>query len=80
MEPFSGNYLKKLIGNSDIEDALKRLDKLTEEARMAAVQILRVRGITDNVLAVDNRVVTVNDRVARVVKGVDDEVSVVDGA
>ena len=36
MEPFSEKYLKKLIGKADIEDALKRLDRLTqEEARMA---------------------------------------------
>ena len=35
-EIFSGKYLKKLIGRTDMEDALKKLDKLTnEEARMA---------------------------------------------
>ncbi|KAF8273329.1 hypothetical protein EI94DRAFT_1716445 [Lactarius quietus] len=34
-------YLKKLLGKMDIEDALKRLDKLTqEEARMATAQLL----------------------------------------
>ncbi|KAH9167839.1 hypothetical protein EDB89DRAFT_1646827 [Lactarius sanguifluus] len=40
-------YLKKLAGRTDIEDALKRLDNLTqEEARMAIAQVLRlVHGI-----------------------------------
>ncbi|KAH8986747.1 hypothetical protein EDB92DRAFT_1818226 [Lactarius akahatsu] len=36
-------YLKELVGKRDVEDALKRLDKLTqEEAQMAAAQILRL--------------------------------------
>ena len=35
--------MKMLIGRTDVEDALKRLDKLTnEEARMATAQVLRV--------------------------------------
>jgi hypothetical protein len=78
--------MKKLIGNNDIEDALKRLDRLTqEEARMASAQLLKVtnaidsevREIADNVLVVDDRVAGVDDRVARVderVAGVDDRV------
>ncbi|KAF8269136.1 hypothetical protein EI94DRAFT_1725834 [Lactarius quietus] len=34
-------YLKKLLGKTDIEDALKRLDKLTQdEVRMATAQLL----------------------------------------
>ncbi|KAI0262276.1 hypothetical protein BGY98DRAFT_1182286, partial [Russula aff. rugulosa BPL654] len=34
-------YLKKLIGKTDIEDALKKLDKLTnEEVRMVTAQVL----------------------------------------
>jgi hypothetical protein len=42
-------YLKKLIGRKEMEDALKRLDKLTqEEARMAAAEILRLTQIVDN--------------------------------
>ena len=69
--------MKKLIGNNDIEDALKRLDRLTqEEARMAAAQVLkvantvddRVQGIANNVVSVDNRVAGVDERVA----GIDD--------
>jgi archaellum component FlaC len=75
IEPFSEKYLKKLIGRTDIEDALKRLDRLTqEEARMAAAQVLRVantvddrvQGIADNMLGVDNRVAGIDDRVADV--------------
>jgi len=44
-------YLNRLIGRSNIEDALKRLDKLTnEEARMATAQIWKAtRNIDDNV-------------------------------
>ena len=35
-------YAKKLVGRNDIEDALKRLDKLTqEEARIAIAENLR---------------------------------------
>ncbi|KAH8979080.1 hypothetical protein EDB92DRAFT_428718 [Lactarius akahatsu] len=42
-------YLKKLIGMKEMEDALKRLDKLTqEEARMAAAEILRLTHIVDD--------------------------------
>ncbi|KAH9046688.1 hypothetical protein EDB84DRAFT_632448 [Lactarius hengduanensis] len=36
-------YLKKLAGRTELEDALKRLDKLTqEEARMAVAQLLKI--------------------------------------
>jgi hypothetical protein len=39
----SEKYLKKLVGKKEIEEALKRLDKLTqEEARMAAAENLRL--------------------------------------
>ena len=63
-----------------MEDALKRLDKLTqEEARMAAAQNLkathivdeRVRGVANTVAAIDNKVAGVDNRVA----GVDDRVA-----
>ena len=74
-ELFSEKYLKKLIGRTDIEDALKRLDRLTqEEARLAAAQVLKVantvddkvQGIADNILGVGNRVAGIDDRVAHV--------------
>ena len=80
IKPFAEKYLKKLIGVNDIEDALKRLDMLTqEEARLAAAQLLKitnridneVREVSDNVLVVDLRVAGVDDRVA----GVDDRVA-----
>jgi hypothetical protein len=90
---FSEKYLKKLIGKNGTEDALKRLDRLTqEEARMSAAQLLkvsnmidnRVEGIADNVLVVDNKVAGVDDRVKDVddkVKAFDDKLmAVVDGA
>ncbi|KAH9173902.1 hypothetical protein EDB89DRAFT_2241909 [Lactarius sanguifluus] len=42
-------YLKRLVGRTDIEDALKRLDKLTqEEARMAAAQLLKITHNIEN--------------------------------
>ena len=58
-------YGKRLIGRTDLEDALKRLDKLTqEEARMGIAENLRATH------AVDNRVADVNDKVAEVIHGV----------
>ena len=58
------------MGKNDVEDALKRLDRLTqEEARMASAQLLEitnaidseVRGIADNVLVVDDKVTAMMD-------------------
>ena len=50
----SEKYLKKLVGRRDIEDALRSLDKLTQEViRMALVQVLRV---TQNIQGVDDKV------------------------
>ena len=82
-EECSEKYLKKLIGRTDIEGALKRLDKQTqEESRMAAAENLKVahavdesvKGVADTVAGIDNRVADVDDRVA----GVDDRVAGVD--
>ena len=73
--------MKRLIGRTDMEDAFKRLDKLThEEARMAVAQNLkathnvdqRVRGVADTVVAVGDRVACVDDKVT----SVDDRVKV----
>ncbi|KAH9969804.1 hypothetical protein BC827DRAFT_1372543 [Russula dissimulans] len=49
-------YMKKLLGKSDIESALKRLDTLTQdEARMATVEALKmVRGVDEKVNVVLN--------------------------
>jgi len=61
-ERCSEKYWKRLIGKTELEDALKKLDKLTqEEARMAIAENLRathavderVRGVTERVLSVE---------------------------
>ena len=79
----SEKIAKKLIGRAEMEDALKRLDKLTqEEARMAAAQNLkathivdeRVKGVADMVEAIENKVADIDDQVA----GVGDQLDVVD--
>ena len=45
----SGRYLNRLLGKSDIEGALKRLDTLTqEEARMAIAEVLKVTHMMDD--------------------------------
>ncbi|KAF8494407.1 hypothetical protein F5888DRAFT_1926146 [Russula emetica] len=45
-------YLKKLIGKTDIEDALKRLDRLTnEEVRMVTAQVLEATHTVDDKVA-----------------------------
>ena len=63
----SEKYLKRLFGRTDIEDALSRLDKLTqEEARMAIMEVLKVA------YHVEGGVKTVGDNV----KDVDDKVNV----
>jgi hypothetical protein len=68
------------MGKNDIEDTLKRLDRLTqEEARMASAQLLEianaidsgVRQIAGDMLVVDNRVAGVGDQV----QGVDNRVA-----
>ena len=69
-------FLKRLAGKTDIEDALKRLDKLTnEEARMATAQVLKATlNIDDGVKGVDDRVAAVEGVVS-----VDGRVKAVDG-
>ena len=45
--------MKKLLGKSDVEDALRRLDKLTqEEARMATAEVLKVTQRVDGKVTV----------------------------
>ena len=57
--------MKKLTGNTEIEDSLSRLDKLTqEEARMASAELLKVtHGVDGKVMGVDDRVKDVQDAV-----------------
>ena len=78
--------MKKLVGRTDLEDRLKRLDKLTyEEAQMAMAQVLKathtvresMRGVADMLIGVDDQVARVEDGVTSVndrVAGVDDKV------
>ena len=86
----SEKYFNKLIGRTDLEDGLRRLDKLTqEEARMATAESLRathtigerVRGVADQVVGVDDRVASVDNRLRDVgdtVATVNDRVREVD--
>ena len=71
------------MGKNNIEHALKRLDRLTqEEARMASAQLLQItNAIDERVAGVDERVANVDERVASVdehVAGVDERVAGVD--
>jgi ribosome recycling factor len=74
------------VGRTDIEDALKRLDKLTQdEVRMATAQLLKLtHGVDDKVTRIDDGVKSVDDKVKVVddkVNGVSDTVKLVlDGA
>ena len=75
---YLGKYVKRLVGRTDIEDALGRLDRLTQdEVRMAAAQGLKAtHEVDDKVQGVDNKVRGVDDRV----RDVDDKIDlVIDG-
>ena len=65
-------FLRKLAGMADLEDSLKKLDRLTqEEARMANTEVLRItRSIRDGVEVVNGKVEEVGDKV----EGVGDRV------
>ena len=71
---------------ADLEDALKKLDRLTqEEARMANAEVLRIaHSVRDEVKIVNGKVEEVGDKVRDVgdkVECVDEKVQVViDGA
>ena len=77
--------MKKILGKTDIEDALKRLDTLTtEEARLAIAETLKVTNrVDDKVDKVDDKVDKVDDKVDKVddtVNRVDDKVTeLIDG-
>jgi hypothetical protein len=57
--------LKKLLGRNDVEDALKRLDKLTqEEAKMATAEVLKItRGMDSNVNVIGSDVKVMDSNV-----------------
>ncbi|KAH9988610.1 hypothetical protein BJV77DRAFT_732029 [Russula vinacea] len=67
-------YLKKLMGNTDIEDSLARLDKLTqEEARMASAELLKTTHSVDGkVIGVDDRVKNVQGKIQDICDDVQD--------
>ncbi|KAI9509003.1 hypothetical protein F5148DRAFT_1350100 [Russula earlei] len=74
-ESSAKTFVKKLVGRTDIDDALKRLEKLAlEEAGTAAAESLRViHGVGNQVMGVDDKVhgmratlKVVDDRVRRV--------------
>jgi hypothetical protein len=67
----SEKYLKKLIGRTDIEDALSRLDRLTqEEARMATAQVLKLAHyIRGGLETVGDKVKSVEDKVDLAIEG-----------
>jgi hypothetical protein len=85
----SEKYLKKLIGNTEAEDSLQRLDKLTqEEARMASAELLKithrvegkVKGVDDKVEDVRSDVQDVGQKVEDVdkkVEGVDERMQAI---
>jgi hypothetical protein len=79
-EQCSEKYAKKLVGRNDMEDALRRLDELTdEEARMATAEALkathaideRATEVAEQVPSVDDRVpvASVDDAAAEVING-----------
>jgi hypothetical protein len=58
-------YMNKLLGRTDIEDALKRLEKLTQdEAAMATAQNLKVTH------AVDDKATTIDVKLTEIINGV----------
>jgi hypothetical protein len=58
-------FMRKLAGMADLEDALKKLDRLTqEEARIALAEVLRItNSVRDQVKVVDGKVERVEDKV-----------------
>ena len=60
-----------MIGRNDVEDALQRLDKLTqEEVRMAVAENLKAtHNVDERVRGVANTVSAIDDRVAEIIHG-----------
>ena len=67
-------YFKALVGWTDVEDSLQRLDRLTQEgARMAAAEALKIaQGIEGKVTAMDNGVDNVDRMVQAVLEKAED--------
>ena len=70
-----------MIGNTDVEDALRRLDRLTlEEAQMASLELLRVsHNVEGRVICIGESVQGVGDKVQDVGDGVQDVQQLVQG-
>ena len=64
--------MKRLAGRTDIEDALGRLDQLTQdEVRMAAAQGLKAtHEVDDKVKTVEGKVQGVDDKIDLIIDGV----------
>ena len=71
VEGCSEKFARRLIGRTEVEDALKKLDRLTqEEVRMTTAQNLKAtHTVVGTVTAIDNRVASVDDKVAEAVSG-----------
>jgi archaellum component FlaC len=67
-------FLRKLAGMADLESALKKLDRLTqEEARMALAEVLRItHSVHDQVKLVDGKVENMADKVQDIGESVAD--------
>jgi hypothetical protein len=83
LTPCLEKYFKKLTGNTDIEDSLRRLDLLTqEEARMSTAELLSVtqRELLKATHSVDDRVKGVAARMvtSELLKDISSEVQDVD--
>jgi len=70
-ENYSEKFLKRLAGRTDLDDALKKLDKLThEEAGMAIAQNLKAtQNVDDRVRGVDAKVDSVGSGVKVLIDG-----------
>jgi len=70
-ENYPEKFLKRLAGRTDLDDALKKLDKLTnEEARMATAQNLKAtHTVGDRVKVVDVKVDSVGSGVKELIDG-----------
>ena len=79
----SEKFVKRVVGRTDLDDGMKKLDKLTsEEILMAIPQRLEVTHNIDSVMEVDESVRWVYESVKAVddrVRFIQDDIQVVDG-
>ncbi|KAH9993984.1 hypothetical protein BJV77DRAFT_996309 [Russula vinacea] len=64
----SKKYMKRLMGSTDLDDGLGRLNKLTQEkAQMASAELLKMtRSVDGKVMGVDDRTKSVKGKVQNV--------------